>query len=73
MSEKEAQIVGMQRQIEVLSRKADKGSQQLQGEALELELERSPRERFPRDILELPQSLDRIGQALRRFLDGPHT
>ena len=30
-------------------------------------------ERFPRDILELPQSLDRIGEALRRFLDGPHT
>ena len=30
-------------------------------------------ERFPRDILELPQSLDQIGQALRRFLDGPQT
>jgi hypothetical protein len=51
VSEKEAQIIGMQRQIEVLSRKADQGSQQLQGEALEIELERSLRERFPRDIM----------------------
>jgi hypothetical protein len=49
--EKELQISGMQRQIEVLSRKADQGSQQLQGEALELELERLLRERFPRDTL----------------------
>ncbi len=30
-------------------------------------------DRFPRDILELSQSLDQIGFALRRFLDGPHT
>lgn len=37
--EKEAQITGMQRQIEDLRRKAEQGSQQLQGEALELELE----------------------------------
>jgi hypothetical protein len=49
--EKETQISGMQRQIELLSRKADQGSQQLQGEALELELERSLRERFPRDVM----------------------
>src|SRR6266568_7597230 len=35
--EKEEQIAGMQRQIEELRRKAEQGSQQLQGEALELE------------------------------------
>lgn len=51
VSEKETQIIGMQRQIQVLSRKADQGSQQMQGEALELELEGSLRERFPRDIV----------------------
>jgi hypothetical protein len=34
VSEKEAQISGMQRQIEELQRKASQGSQQLQGEAL---------------------------------------
>lgn len=50
VSEKETQIIGMQRQIELLSRKATQGSQQLQGETLELELERLLRERFPRDV-----------------------
>ena len=39
VTEKETQIAGMQRQIEELRRKADQGSQQLQGEALEIELE----------------------------------
>src|SRR5262249_52096600 len=39
VAEKEAQIAGMNRQIEELRRKAEQGSQQLQGEALELELE----------------------------------
>ena len=42
----------MQRQIEELRRKADQGSQQLQGEALEIELESLLRSRFPRDLIE---------------------
>jgi hypothetical protein len=37
--EKEEQIASMQRQIEELKRRAEQGSQQLQGEVLELELE----------------------------------
>jgi hypothetical protein len=52
VSEREAQIAGMQRQIEELRRKADQGSQQLQGEALELELETSLRDRFCGDFIE---------------------
>src|SRR4029079_5492413 len=52
VTEKEAQIAGMQRQIEELRRKADQGSQQLQGEALEIELESLLRSRFPRDQIE---------------------
>ena len=52
VSEKEAQITGMQRQIEELRRKADQGSQQLQGEAFELELEALLRNRFSGDIIE---------------------
>src|SRR4051812_9750501 len=52
VAEKEAQLAGMQRQIEELRRKADQGSQQLQGEALELELESLLRSRFPRDLIE---------------------
>jgi hypothetical protein len=52
VAEKETQLAGMQRQIEELRRKADQGSQQLQGEALELELESLLRSRFPRDLIE---------------------
>jgi hypothetical protein len=52
VSEREAQIAGMQRQIEGLRRKADQGSQQLQGEALEFELETLLRNRFSQDIVE---------------------
>ena len=40
--EKEEQIASMQRQIEELRRKAEQGSQQLQGEVHELELETDP-------------------------------
>jgi hypothetical protein len=50
--EKETQIAGMQRQIEELRRKAGQGCQQLQGEALELELETSLRDRFSGDVIE---------------------
>jgi hypothetical protein len=39
VSEKEQTITAMQRQIEELRRKAEQGSQQLQGEVQELELE----------------------------------
>lgn len=52
VAEKETQLAGMQRQIEELRRKADQGSQQLQGEALEIELESLLRSRFPRDLIE---------------------
>jgi hypothetical protein len=42
----------MQRQIEELRRKADQGSQQVQGEALEFELETLLRDRFSGDLIE---------------------
>jgi hypothetical protein len=42
----------MQRQIEDLKRKAEQGSQQLQGEVLELELEAALRANFPHDAIE---------------------
>ena len=50
--EKEEQIASMQRQIEDLRRKAEQGSQQLQGEVQELALEALLRQKFPRDVLE---------------------
>jgi hypothetical protein len=52
VSEKEVQITGMQLQIEELRRKANQGSQQLQGEALEFELETLLRDRFSGDVIE---------------------
>jgi hypothetical protein len=50
--EKEEQISGMQRQIEELKRRAEQGSQQLQGEVQELVLEEALRARFPLDVIE---------------------
>lgn len=52
VSEKEEQIASMQRQIEELKRKAEQGSQQLQGEVLELALEETLRAKFPFDNIE---------------------
>jgi hypothetical protein len=50
--EKEQTIVSMQRQIEELKRRAEQGSQQLQGEAQELELESRLRQAFPFDSID---------------------
>lgn len=50
--EKEQTILSMQRQIEELKRKAEQGSQQLQGEVLELELEALLKSAFPLDAIE---------------------
>jgi len=52
MAENERQITGMIKQIEELKRKAEQGSQQMQGEVLELELEDMLKNAFPRDIIE---------------------
>ena len=52
VSEKEEQISSMQRQIEELRRKSEQGSQQLQGEVLELELEQTLSAKFPLDVIE---------------------
>jgi hypothetical protein len=70
VTEKEVQIAGMQRQIEELRRKAEQGSQQLQGEALELELESLLRGRFPRDLIEPVPKGQFGGDVLHRVL-GP--
>ena len=50
--EKDQTILSMQRTIEELKQKADQGSQQLQGEVLELELEGLLRAKFPFDSVE---------------------
>jgi hypothetical protein len=50
--EKDELLASMQRKIEELSRKAEQGSQQLQGEVLELEIETRLKSHFPHDIFE---------------------
>jgi hypothetical protein len=71
VAEKEAQITGMQRQIEELRRRAEQGSQQLQGETLEIELEAQLRARFPRDLIEPVPKGEFGGDVLHRVL-GPN-
>jgi len=52
VAEKDQTIESMTRTIEELKRKAEQGSQQSQGEVLELELEELLRGRFPTDSIE---------------------
>lgn len=68
VSEKEEQILSMQRQIEELRRRAEQGSQQLQGEVLELELESILGNRFPLDLLEPVAKGDFGGDLLQRVV-----
>ena len=68
VSEKEQQIASMQRQIEDLKRKAEQGSQQMQGEVLELELEALLRSRFPLDGIEPVAKGEFGGDVLQRVV-----
>jgi hypothetical protein len=68
--EKEEQIASMQRQIEDLKRKAEQGSQQLQGEVQELALEALLRQRFTRDLIE-PVPKGEFGGDLIQRIVGP--
>lgn len=70
VSEKEEQISGMQRQIEELRRRAEQGSQQLQGEVQELDLEKLLAATFPMDRIEPVPKGEFGGDALQRVL-GP--
>lgn len=64
--EKEQTIAAMQKQIEDLMRRAEQGSQQLQGEVQELELEALLRARFPFDSIEPVPKGEFGGDALQR-------
>jgi hypothetical protein len=59
----------MNRVIEELRRKAEQGSQQLQGEAQELQLEATMRERFPRDTIE-PVAKGQFGGDIIQRVEG---
>jgi len=66
--EAEQTIASMQKQIEDLKRKAEQGSQQLQGEVQELELEGLLRAKFPRDTIEPVPKGEYGGDALQRVV-----
>jgi hypothetical protein len=68
--EAEQTIASMQRQIEDLKRRAEQGSQQLQGEVQELELEALLGTRFPRDTI-LPVPKGEFGGDILHRVIGP--
>jgi hypothetical protein len=68
--EKEQTIASMQKQIEELKRRAEQGSQQLQGEVQELALEELLSTKFPRDIIEPVPKGEHGGDILHR-VSGP--
>lgn len=70
LGEKDETIASMQRKIEELAKKAEQGSQQLQGEVFELELETTLRSKFPRDIVEPVAKGEFGGDVLHRVV-GP--
>ncbi len=69
--EKEQTITSMQKQIEELKRKAEQGSQQLQGEVQELEIEALLREKFPWDTIDPVPKGEHGGDAIQRVV-GSH-
>jgi hypothetical protein len=71
VAEKELTISAMQKQIEELKRKAEQGSQQLQGEIQELEIESALRAAFPIDQIEPVGKGEFGGDTLHRIVsDG---
>jgi hypothetical protein len=70
LAEKEKTIGDLQAKLQDALRKAEQGSQQLQGEVLELELESLLRSKFPLDNIE-PVPKGEYGGDLLHFVCGP--
>ena len=66
--EREQTIAAMQKQIEDLKRRSEQGSQQLQGEVQELELENLLRNKFPFDAIEPVPKGEFGGDVLHRVV-----
>jgi hypothetical protein len=69
VAEKDQTIESMSRTIEELKRKAEQGSQQSQGEVLELELEELLKSRFPMDTIE-PVGKGELGADVIQQVNG---
>lgn len=70
LKEKEQTIASMAKQLEEAQRKAEQGSQQLQGEIFELELESLLRSKFPRDTID-PVPKGEFGGDIIQKVIGP--
>lgn len=70
VAERDQQIAAMQRQVEELKRKAEQGSQQLQGEVLELEIEAMLQLNFPMDSIEPVSKGEFGGDVLQRVFSS---
>jgi hypothetical protein len=68
--EKDQTILSMQQKIEELKRRAEQGSQQLQGEVQELALENLLRIKFPFDAIEPVPKGDYGGDVLHRVISA---
>lgn len=69
VKEKELTISSMQQQIEELKRRAEQGSQQLQGEVQELVLENMLSTKFPQDLIEPVAKGEFGGDVLQRVMN----
>ncbi len=69
LMEKEQQVEGLRRQIDDLKRKAEQGSQQAQGEVLEVALEELLKGLFPMDSIEPVPKGVRGADVIQRVLD----
>jgi hypothetical protein len=70
VSEKDQIIASMQNTIADLKRKAEQGSQQLQGEVLELELESLLKTKFPLDVIEPVGKGELGGDIVQRVISA---
>lgn len=68
-AEKDKQLADVRRQLEEANRKAQQGSQQLQGEVAELDLEAQLRQTFPLDQFEAVATGQRGADVLQRVVD----
>lgn len=71
LAEKDKLLADMRKQVEELRRKSEQGSQQLQGEVQELELESMLRAAFPGDLIE-PVPKGRNGGDVIHKVVGPN-
>ena len=69
LAEKEKTIASLKEKIEEAQRRADLGSQQLQGDVLEVDLENRLRNSFPRDVIQPVATGSRGADILQKVLN----